>query len=71
MNILHVKSITYSHPVCQFLANSAVLGLLYHHCYSSLDVLNNSDGKASLKRQKSPESTTVTQDLSKFYRFNV
>ena len=29
MNILHVKSITYSHPVCQFLANSAVLGLLY------------------------------------------
>ena len=30
---------------------------------------NNSDGKASLKRQKSPEITTDTQDVSKFYRF--
>ena len=30
---------------------------------------NNSDGKASLKRQKSPEITTDTQDVIKFYRF--
>ena len=27
---------------------------------------NNSDGKASFKRQKSPETTTDTQDASKF-----
>ena len=31
--------------------------------------MNNSDGKASLKRQKSPENTTDTQGMSKFYRF--
>ena len=29
--------------------------------------MNNSDGKASLKQQKSPETTTDTQDMSKFY----
>ena len=28
---------------------------------------NDSEGKASLKRQKSPETTTDTQDVSKFY----
>ena len=28
---------------------------------------DNSDGKASLKRQKSPETTTDTQGMSKFY----
>ena len=28
---------------------------------------NNSDGKARLKRQKSPETTTDTQDVSNFY----
>ena len=28
---------------------------------------NNSDGKASLKRQKSPEITADTQGMSKFY----
>ena len=28
---------------------------------------NNSDGKACLKRQKSPETTTDTPDVSKFY----
>ena len=28
---------------------------------------NNSDGKASLKRKKSPETTTDTQDASKCY----
>ena len=28
---------------------------------------NNSDGKASLKQQKSPETTTDTQDASKCY----
>ena len=32
-----------------------------------LHARNYSDGKASLKRQKSPETTTDTQDLSKFY----
>ena len=33
--------------------------------------LFNSDGKASLKRQKSQETTTNTQDVSKFYWFYV
>ena len=28
--------------------------------------MNNSDGKASLKRQKSPETTTDTHGMSKF-----
>ena len=28
---------------------------------------NNSDGKARLKRQKSPETTTDTQGMRKFY----
>ena len=28
---------------------------------------NNSDGKTSLKRQRSPETTTDTQDVGKFY----
>ena len=28
---------------------------------------NNNDGKASLKRQISPETTTDTQDVSKFF----
>ena len=32
---------------------------------------NNSDGKASLKRQKLPETTTDTQDVSKFDWFYV
>ena len=32
-------------------------------CYS----WNNNDGKASLKRKKSPETTTDTQDVSKCY----
>ena len=31
---------------------------------SSFD-MNNNDGKASLKRQKSPETTTDTQGMSK------
>ena len=31
--------------------------------------MDNSDGKASLKRQKSPETTTDTQGMSKFYWF--
>ena len=33
--------------------------------------MDNSDGKASLKRQKSPETTTDTQGMSKFYWFYV
>ena len=33
----------------------------------SKDDMDNSDGKASLKRQKSPETTTDTQGMSKFY----
>ena len=32
-----------------------------------VDDVNNNDGKASLKRQKSPENTTDTQGMSKFY----
>ena len=31
--------------------------------------MNNSDGKESLKRQKSPETTTDTQGMNKFYLF--
>ena len=34
-----------------------------------IKVDDNSDGKASLKRQKSPETTTDTQGMSKFYWF--
>ena len=37
---------------------------------SSFDT-NNGDGQASLKRRRSPEIITDTQDVSKFYRFNV
>ena len=33
--------------------------------------MDNSDGKASLKQQKSLETTTDTQDASKFYWFYV
>ena len=32
---------------------------------------NNSDGKTGLKRQKSPETTADTQDVSKFDLFYV
>ena len=32
-----------------------------------VDDVNNSDGKASLKQQKWPETTTDTQGMSKFY----
>ena len=35
---------------------------------SSFD-MDNSDGKASLKRQKSSETTTDTRGMSKFYWF--
>ena len=58
---------TYSHPVnpLLFQAISAVLSLLYHHCHSFVFW----HGKASLKQQKSPETTTDTQDVSKFYLF--
>ena len=34
-----------------------------------VDDVNNSDDKASLKRQKSPENTTDTQGMSKCYWF--
>ena len=33
--------------------------------------MDNSDGKASLKQQKSLETTTDTQGMSKFYWFYV
>ena len=36
---------------------------------SSFDRNNSDHGKARLKRQKSPETTTDTQDVSKFYWF--
>ena len=31
--------------------------------------MDNSDSKASLKQKKSPETTTDTRDMSKFYWF--
>ena len=38
--------------------------------FLTLATLDNSDSiKASLKRQKSPETTTDTQGMSKFYWF--
>ena len=37
---------------------------------SSFD-MDNSDGKASLKRQKSPETTTDTQGMSKLFDLRV
>ena len=39
--------------------------------FLTLATLDNSDSKASLKRQKSPETTTDTQGMSKFYWFYV
>ena len=75
-------SIIYLHLLCPlwFPAFFAVLRLLCHHYYSfymtrsrlytSMILLynrNNSDGKARLKRQRMPETTTDTQDVSKFY----
>ena len=35
--------------------------------FQTLFDINNSDSKASLKQQKSQETTTDTQDVSKFY----
>ena len=32
-----------------------------------VDDVDNSDDKARLERQKSPETTTDTQDMTKFY----
>ena len=57
MNILHVKSI----KLTPYRSKSECAALT-----SSFD-MDNSDGKASLKRQKSPETTTDTQGMSKFY----
>ena len=82
MNILHVESIELTHILCSlwFPAFSAVFSLLCHYCYScyttkskcaaltSSHNRNNSDGKASLKRQRTPGTT---QDVSKFYLFYV
>ena len=43
---------------------------LYRFCQrNKVDDVNNNDGKASLKRQKSPETTRDTQGMSKFYWF--
>ena len=76
----------YSHLVCLlwFRAFSAVLSVLCHHCYSCYTTKslkctaltssykrNNSDGKASVKRQRTPETTTDTKDVSKLYWFYV
>ena len=41
----------------------------YHNSNLMSFDMNNSDGKASLEQQKSPETTTDTQDVSKFYWF--
>ena len=40
-------------------------------CSLDFVIINNSDGKTSLNRPKSPETTTDTEDVSKFYQFNV
>ena len=36
-----------------------------------MSFVNNSDGKGSLKLQKSPETTTDAEDVSKVYWFYV
>ena len=50
-------------------SGSSACGKDYHNSNLMSFDMNNSDGKASLEQQKSPETTTVTQDLSKFYWF--
>ena len=68
MNILHVKSTMrrwFAHRKCSRQhgqrSKSECAALT-----SSLD-RNNSDGKATLKQQKTLETTTETQDASKCY----
>ena len=55
----------------------ALRQLLQSSPYSQINILflttyigegNNSDGKESLKRQRSPKITTDTQEMSKFYK---
>ena len=53
MNILHMKSIKLT-PCVSIVVSGDFVPF-------------NSDGKASLKRQKLPETTTDTQGMSKFY----
>ena len=54
---------------CSFWRFLPFLSFLFHHCYSCQKTSdrNNNDGKASLKRQISPETTTDTQDVSTFF----
>ena len=54
-------SVVVSGDFCHFkLALPSLLSM------SKDEYFDNSDGKASLKRQKSPETTTDTQGMSKF-----
>ena len=53
-----------------------LMSWLVHECVTRCVTLlsfdmDNSDGKASLKWQKSPETTTDTQGMSRFYWFYV
>ena len=61
MNISHVKSIKLACILC--VRCSFRRFLLFKLAFD----MDNSDGKASLKQQKSSETTTDTQDASKFY----
>ena len=49
--------------VILFIGRSQGCALRFRPLYNR----NNSDGKASLKRQRTPETTTDTKDVSKFY----
>ena len=74
----HVQKI----PSLLFMLDFILLNMFrkFHHCYSyqktksSFNFVfdrNNSDGKASLKQQKLLETTTDTEDVCKFYVWNV
>ena len=54
-------SVVVSGDFCRF--KLALPSLLSTSCFD----MDNSDGKESLKRQKSPETMTDTQGMSKFY----
>ena len=57
-------SVVVSGDFCRFkLALPSLLSISKDEVFD----MDNSDGKAGLKRQKSPETTTDTKGMSKFY----
>ena len=59
---LHAKILTVVHAEVVCTLKILSIGIFLSHSYNR----NNSDGKASLKWHRLPETTTDTQDVSKF-----